>query len=71
MLACLLKRVFLFGSNYVEAGLNALFSPYHVDMNTWLVNDVLVNVDRTTMAYSVDARHPFLDHRLVKKDFVR
>ncbi|HEY9723686.1 MAG TPA: asparagine synthase (glutamine-hydrolyzing) [Oscillatoriaceae cyanobacterium] len=36
-----------------------------LDLRTWLVNDVLMKVDKTTMAASLEARVPFLDHELV------
>ncbi len=38
----------------------------YVDMKTWMVDDILVKVDRTTMAHSLEARAPFLDHTLVE-----
>jgi asparagine synthase (glutamine-hydrolysing) len=36
-----------------------------LDMATWLADDLLVKVDRMTMAHAVEARVPFLDHRVV------
>ena len=41
----------------------------YFDVCTWLPNDVLVKVDRTSMAHSLEVRAPFLDHRLVEFAF--
>ncbi len=38
----------------------------YVDIKTWLVDDILVKVDRSTMAHALEARAPFLDYRLVE-----
>ena len=33
----------------------------YVDAKTWLADDILVKVDRSTMAFGLEARAPFLD----------
>ncbi len=38
----------------------------YVDTHFYLPNDMLVKIDRMTMAHSLEARVPFLDHHLVE-----
>lgn len=45
---------------------NSLDSMIHGDIQTYLLDDILVKVDRMTMANSLESRSPLLDSELVK-----
>lgn len=57
----------IFNRHYQEVkDLKGLDRHLYVDAMTWLPDDILVKVDRATMASSIEARCPFLDVDLVE-----
>lgn len=46
------------------AALGPLDRMLYVDYKTWLVDDMMVKIDRASMAYGLEIRSPFMDHRL-------
>lgn len=49
--------------------LNIIEKILYLDMKMYLQNDILVKVDRASMANSLEVRVPFLDHRIVEYAF--
>jgi len=48
------------------AGLGDVAALLHLDANTYMTDDVLVKVDRTSMAHALEVRVPLLDHHVLE-----
>ncbi len=53
-------------SDWREPGGDWLAAAQYNDINRYLPLDILTKVDRMTMAHSIEARPPLLDHKLVE-----
>jgi asparagine synthase (glutamine-hydrolysing) len=53
----------LFGSDDTRPGIDRIVD---ADIHSYLLDDILVKVDRMSMAASIEARAPLLDHRVVE-----
>jgi asparagine synthase (glutamine-hydrolysing) len=61
------KHNFMGGAlDALQSGPDWLAGVQYFDLNSYLPQDILTKVDRMTMAHSVEARPPLLDHRLVE-----
>ena len=77
-LSCLLKpdvyrkvvrqcELYNFLSSYQKSkNYNLLSSRFYLDLNTYMVDNCLVKVDRGSMLASLEVRNPYLDHELVE-----
>ena len=54
------------GLNKVDKDYNYTYQRMNIDINNYLIDDVLSLTDKATMAASVEGRVPLLDHRLVE-----
>ena len=61
-----LEKIFEWAESYGFDNLNLML---YMDLKTWLPDDLLSKVDRMSMAASLEARVPYLDHRLVEFAF--
>jgi asparagine synthase (glutamine-hydrolysing) len=50
-------------------GFDRLTGELYLDLKTYLVDDIMVKVDRMSMAASLEGREPLLDHKLVEFAF--
>lgn len=61
-----IKQKFFFRNHFAHLSNNLFQNAADYNIKFWLEGDSNVKVDRATMAYSIEARSPFLDYRIVE-----
>lgn len=68
-LKCDHAKVYMLKQATTGVGLDLQNQKMWLDTKLYLLNDIIVKMDRATMAHSVEARCPFLDHRVFELAF--
>ena len=63
---CIRDRVDGHHDEAIVQGPGPIERQMHLDLHTYMGDDILVKVDRASMATSLEVRVPFLDHRVVE-----